>query len=1314
MVSGSSEFFPKRDEREVLDWVINDFPFPVAINYARLQDELDKQSPIAAAWKLRDTFESLIEFITCVAIADFLQANPDPEDVSSIVGLLFKYNGLSLGDWVSLLVGQSDEKDKGALRQIETFARSEALDKSGRMFPELFNLFFKLKGKKGTEKSEINRRLKGDKQGFVEWRNRVFGHGTFKSNYGFYAEETNRWILFLHEFLKALRPVFENWSLVSIGPDGSRNIWQGVNNVPGVESHTHEPEGEPMLMQFAHRFSARSLPFGVLMSLQQCTHCKQPTAFFFNRNSRERRKNRNTTYFLEYFGGHEESHQNLLETQKLAAKLPPHFNWQRTSYDSQEIRENLALLFRDFDKELVRPDYLVDNFWRIVDEQSKGYVHLVGESGMGKTFFIRALESEGKERGKPVLAYHILSGALSDYRTFISELSDRARETLRFRTQEAQTNVAAVTDLQEQFAGYLSGLMSANGLDRLIVAIDALDELPEPESGAAAITSLLPMPENLPDGCFVLLTSREVLRPGVRQDLEQLERRDAPAKTQGQSERFTKIRIRPEDAENQRLLRGYLQEHLPPQFRSRENIETLLQRSGSVFLYVFHFCRALESGAFADIQTLPAGRDFYPAYLANLREATGLLYDTVYLKALLLLAAAQAPVTLNQLVSWGVPKNYLPYDIPVALISIKDFLRLHRVRLWHDSLSEEEGDNRYAIAHEAFIRFLREDEVMAERLRAAHVDIARRALAAHQGKWEELYAEDDGQLYDLRFVLTHLREAKLAAEETALRNDEEYASQCWMVGNSAGEKAKYLIAADLFDNAVSIYRYLIANGRKELESDLARVLLNKGNAFGNLGRLEESISLFDEAIGIYRRLINAGHSELAKDLAMMLASKAGALSDIGALEQAIGFLDEAGGIYRYLINAGHSDSANDLAAVLITKGNSVAALGRLEESLGIYDEAIAIRQRLVDAGRGELAGELALALMSKGNVFLHLGNPDQAVGIYDRSIGIYQELINAGRGELANELARVLMNKGNALANLGKQEEALGVYDKAIAIRQQLVDAGRSELAGSLALALMNQGLAIAELGKYAEALGNYDRAIGIYRRLISTGRSDLNHELARALLNKANTILNLNTPAEAIGIYDEAIGIYRQLVNAGRGELANDLATMLMNKATALDVLGRPTEAINIYDEAINIYQPLVDAGRSELAAALALTLINKGITLAQLKDWQSSLTCYNDGIKWQIFCVDGGMSYLLPQLLEYMRLRRELFLMFKLWDAAAQDVLEVCRRITPFLQAGSLPAPIAQAVGAMRNRVNALAIDEQQQIYGRLGEWAAILRNL
>lgn len=101
----------------------------------------------------------------------------------------------------------------------------------------------------------------------------------------------------------------------------------------------------------------------------------------------------------------------------------------------------------------------------------------------------------------------------------------------------------------------------------------------------------------------------------------------------------------------------------------------MLARSGGVFLYAYHFCRVLAAGVFADTGELPPGAQFYPAYLARLRDQVGAeLYETVYLKTLLLLAAAQQPVTVAQLEAWGVPGARLP----AALLELRDLLSVTR------------------------------------------------------------------------------------------------------------------------------------------------------------------------------------------------------------------------------------------------------------------------------------------------------------------------------------------------------------------------------------------------------------------------------------------------------------------------------------------------------------------------------------------------------------------------------------------------------------------------------------------------------------
>src|SRR5205085_2093348 len=118
---------------------------------------------------------------------------------------------------------------------------------------------------------------------------------------------TLRWVATLHAFHQALRPVLEGWRLVGRTPGGERVEWQGTLGLPPTPRHPHEPWGEPLSMALVRGGGDRveELPFGPMLSVQHCAICRQPAAFFFDRNKYDRKKDRHRTVFLEYFGGHD-------------------------------------------------------------------------------------------------------------------------------------------------------------------------------------------------------------------------------------------------------------------------------------------------------------------------------------------------------------------------------------------------------------------------------------------------------------------------------------------------------------------------------------------------------------------------------------------------------------------------------------------------------------------------------------------------------------------------------------------------------------------------------------------------------------------------------------------------------------------------------------------------------------------------------------------------------------------------------------------------------------------------------------------------
>jgi tetratricopeptide (TPR) repeat protein len=1086
-------YFLPRDERTVLDFVIEDFPFPLAITYARLQQEMDRQEPVAAAWRLRDAFEVLVKFSASLAVADALTAPVDPAVAGQLAGTLLTPQGLSLGHWCSLL--------DTALEPLKPFAGDGRLGESGRAIPELFAVFNETTGR--MRQTAVRRGILGSGDTFVAWRNRVFGHGVFQEDRGWYADETVRWLEPLHRFYDALRPVLDRWNLVGVLPEGGEVAWRGAEDSPLVARHEHQPFGElvPMLLVPREAGASPRLPLTPLLSVQRCAVCGEPAAFFF-----DRRKNKRTI-LLEYARGHQHTHPAWAEVERLVALVPPTFVFTRESYDSQEIAEGDAIAFRNFEQEYLRPDYLADIVWRVVSDRPSGYLHLVGPAGTGKTYFIRGLESEASAQGAVVLSYFIRPGALSDGMTFLNELHLVASERLRIRTPAPQVLVASHAALREQFVSYLRELKISNGLETLIVAIDALDELPDPEPAAAAITDLLPDPGALPDGCYVALTSRERVRPGILKGLDRLA-----------GESLSRLLLDPGARANLDLVRTFLAANLPEPFQAPAHIETALERSGGIFLYAFHFAHALASGVFSDTTTLPEADQFYPAYLTRIRDRVGeTIFQQAYLLPLILLTAARRPVTRDQLVRWGASGDRLA----MALFDLRDFLRVRRGPSWHDSLVDD-GEARYELAHEAFARFVHNDPDLSKRLRAAHETIAQTSINAFGDRWETADPYDAADLYNLCEMPAHLAEAGL---DPSLDANLNYAGACRRAGKTAYGISRFEIAERLHAQSGWVLRLLVASGRADLANDLAKALVNRGIALRELGRLPQAVTAYDEAIEIRRPLVDGGQTDLANALARTLMNQGVALRQIGELERAVAAYDEAIGIRRSLVQGGQADLANELAAALMNQGIALRGLGQSGEAVAAYDESIEIRRSLVESGQADVSRALAKTQMNRGIALRGFGQLAEAVTAYDEAIDRYRQLVEGGRTDLANSLARTLMNRGVALRDLGELERAVTAYDEAIGIRRPLVEAGRTELSNGLAMTLANKAMACEQQGEVDLALECYGEAIQLREQRVASGMAHLVPSLVRTVRQRMTTLIELHrwdaVAADAIRILD-------------------------------------------------------------------------------------------------------------------------------------------------------------------------------------------------
>jgi hypothetical protein len=216
------------------------------------------------------------------------------------------------------------------------------------------------------------------------------------------------------------------------------------------------------------------------------------------------------------------------------------------------------------------------------------------------------------------------------------------------------------------------------------------------------------------------------------------------------------------------------------------------------------------------------------------------------------------------------------------------------------------------------------------------------------------------------------------------------------------QKAVLRPAELLWECEAAIYQAL---DQPELANDLARALINKAVAVGDLYGEAEALPLYDRAIDIRDELVKAGRAELANDLAAALMNKAVALRSLGRGVEALAFYDRAIDILDELVTAGRAELANDLATALANRAIAWGSAEEWDKSLADYAAAIGWRAALVEqAGRSELLPELVKNYWCRLDVLLKLERwPEAAADAWTAWELTAQALGNANLHEAVKE-----------------------------------------------------------------------------------------------------------------------------------------------------------------------------------------------------------------------------------------------------------------------------------------------------------------------
>jgi tetratricopeptide (TPR) repeat protein len=501
-----------------VDAVANHWPGPIAHEYQHLRQLLEQGQIVAAVFQLKDLAEVLIKFPALVMARDLIE-HGDPE--AARVARLSLFDGpLSMGHWVNHLVR------KQLAPQVKRLASSNQL-----FLPELSAVFI-TDSKAGKEESSLWFKTLDQ---LVTWRNETLGHGAFHLDPQEYLPDIEQWLGKINQHL-AEQVAQGVWANVQLrGETGALRLngWQAIRHWHDGDASAHHDLEVPLVLER----NGRTLRLAPLIDLRRCTVCAKQDVFLYD--TRHGRDQDSSFVLLDYLSGHRltlpayRATALTAETRDLdqSTRSLPGSEVLDDDYGDQAI--NQLLESRLLESRYLRPDYLWEPLRAFVNAHERGLFWLTAPAHTGKSVFAHSLAFPAEVGEKKslwpraaVVVFHIrreFKTSPEQFRLFLSEAVLRQAFGKEPRGKRLPELDVQATDPAAAFTEWLHQAFRLNParLAGLMLIVDGLDELPPKPDSQASIADFIPRPETLPEGCFLLLTSRPLADcpPHIRQTL---------------------------------------------------------------------------------------------------------------------------------------------------------------------------------------------------------------------------------------------------------------------------------------------------------------------------------------------------------------------------------------------------------------------------------------------------------------------------------------------------------------------------------------------------------------------------------------------------------------------------------------------------------------------------------------------------------------------------------------------------------------------------------------------------------------------------
>ncbi|HKH44329.1 MAG TPA: CHAT domain-containing protein [Thermoanaerobaculia bacterium] len=390
------------------------------------------------------------------------------------------------------------------------------------------------------------------------------------------------------------------------------------------------------------------------------------------------------------------------------ANAPPAIREKIRSFDLLIARKTEGFVGRQ---------WLFDAIDGFTQKETRGYVQILGDPGIGKTTLI----AEMVKRHRHPHHFNIRAEGIQKPDQFLPSLCAQLVARFGLGTSNLPPEVSRDASFLVNLLEKAAAKLKPNG-QKLLVLVDALDE-----SDPTAVTrgsNTLYLPSDLPDNTFFVVTSRRG-GPPLRYACAE-HKIDLQKETENN---FADVRLFAQSW----LGRDGIQAYVRTQgLKDTDFVEEIVRLSEGNFMYLHYVLPEIEKGTYRErkFDTLPSGlENYYEDHWQRMKEGDENAWFDYKLPVLVALTIAKEPISLNL---------------------IRDFSRVERdsrvqavVDEWAPFLQplevEEEGEReiRWRLYHESFFDFItRKDQVEAER-----VDLKKAHGQAADVLWQTLYPE---------------------------------------------------------------------------------------------------------------------------------------------------------------------------------------------------------------------------------------------------------------------------------------------------------------------------------------------------------------------------------------------------------------------------------------------------------------------------------------------------------------------------------------------------------------------------------------------